>query len=242
MENQNTVKNILILQDEIFNALYPIIPQTAVLTGGTALTRFYGLTHRFSEDIDIFFYKPTEEPSSVTLERIKGWLNKLKSHGFFIEETAYEPGNNNMLFNLMVIASKYKNIIRIDFVDDVFSGCWLPVKMKTLDSGIEFNVDALEAILHKKLYAVYNTKMLGKEPRTKDLVDIYVLFKEKFVYSEVKDFYKNARDIILPFDSIMLEISNAISAKLDVKHDFSEIMNLDKKIANELLNFNSIFK
>lgn len=222
MPDQN-IHGILSLQDEIFKIIYPIIPNTALLSGGTALTRFYGLTHRFSEDIDIFFYKPKEEHSSATLEKIKNWLYALKTGGFSIEETAYEPGGDKLLFNLMAIASKGNNIIRIDFVDDVFSGCWLPVKMKTVDTNIEFNLDSIEAILHKKLYALYNSIMLGKPPRAKDLIDVYVLFKEKFVFDEVKDFYLNARDIILPFESIINAVSSA-------NPDFSEILNLDKKV------------
>lgn len=217
MEN---IKNILSLQDDVFAILHPVLPRDAVLAGGTALTRFYGFKHRFSEDIDIFFYRPKDESSTNTLARIKEWIDNIKLRGFFIEETFYEPGENNNLFNLRLIASKHKDIIKIDFIDDIFSGCWLPVKMKTTDTGVEFKVDNLEAILHKKLYAVYNNKMKFEKPRTKDIIDIYILFKEKFDFTEIRDFYKNARDIPLPFDSIMSAVSNT-------KLDFSEIINLD---------------
>lgn len=106
----------------------------------------------------------------------------------------------------------------------------MPLKLKTIDTDIEFRVDSLEAILHKKLYAIYNNKLRNKTPGTKDIVDIFVLFKDKFVFNETRNFYKEARDVILPFDTVIKAIKEA-------ELDYSEIMDLKKEVPEEITNW-----
>ena len=42
-----------------------------LMTGGTALTRFHGFRHRFSEDIDLFMFAPNSE-------KVLSWLSLLR--------------------------------------------------------------------------------------------------------------------------------------------------------------------
>lgn len=215
------IKKTITTQDMILKVLYPILPDSCLLTGGTTLTRFYGFAHRFSEDLDFFFFR-ADEGFKDTWSRVGEWIRSLRQSGFHIEVISAPEESIKKVFHLSFIATTPPTLfpVKVDFVEDVFSGCWLPERMKTVDTGIEFRIDSPEAILHKKLYAVYSNKMQEKEPRTKDVLDICVLFEERFDFVTVQDFYKNARDVVLPFDSIILVIS-------EFKPDYSEIILLD---------------
>lgn len=226
------VKQLQLLknQDEIFRTLYSVLPTDCVLTGGTALTRFYGFTHRFSEDIDLFFYLP-EEPQGTSFSRVLNWIKALTPNGFHIENIgtarAAFPNaveNKDILFHAAFVVHKNKAPVKIDFVEDAFSGCWLPQKLRTIDSKVEFRVDNIEAILHKKLYAVYSNYMKKKLPRGKDVVDLYILLTQTFDFDKVAALYKEERGISLPFNNIMRILSETKNL------DFSEILDLKPDI------------
>ena len=187
-------KAIIQAQDTILIHLSDILPSTAVLTGGTALTRFHGCKHRFSEDLDIFSYE-------LTGEKVLKWLKHLSMKGFRTE--VLDTGGE--VFHCMSIIQPpgYNSVIKVDFVEDVFSGCWLPQTRRSVDTGVRFRVDSLEAILHKKLYAVYSCTLSGKTIRDKDVVDLYVLLGDVFTLDSVYEHYLNARDIVLPIDSVL---------------------------------------
>ncbi len=197
MEDTERIKRS---QDEILSALRAVLPPTAVLTGGTALTRFYGFDHRFSEDLDIFGY-------AFSQSEVEGWLKSLALKAFQVELLTVRKAP---VFHLeSLVGPPDGEAIRLDFVEDVFSGCWLPQKAKTVDTGIEFMVDSLEAILHKKLYAVYSMLERDMEARPKDLLDLFILFRDRFVFDQVRNFYKDARDIHLPIDMVIKAVASA---------------------------------
>jgi len=215
------LKELTSLQDKVLVVLYPVLPSDCVITGGTALTRFYGFSHRFSNDIDLFMYNPEK---TIVLE----WMKHLKDEGLHVEIINISEKVEKKVFHATIIATESNKCpVKLDIVEDVFSGCWLPLKLKTVDTGIEFRVDSLEAILHKNLYAVYNNRLQNMKPRTKDIIDIFVLFKDRFNLRETRRFYKEARDIVLPFDSVIKSIK-------ETEFDYSEIMDLKKEIPNEI--------
>ncbi|MBT9166691.1 MAG: hypothetical protein DDT19_00015 [Syntrophomonadaceae bacterium] len=234
MEKED-IKRVKDAQDLVLTAIRPLIPPEMALTGGTALTRFHGFRHRFSEDLDFFGYR-------LSKEKVMQCLRGLFNQGFSVELLSMDEGNDEkkktVYHSCHLITPHDKSFIgmeightpiRVDFVEDVFSGCWLHQNMKTVDTKVKFPVDSLEAILHKKLYAIYNKKMCGKEPRTKDILDIHALFINSFVKKRVSEFYKNAREIVMPFDSIMKIMSEA-------KLDFSEVKGLDVKFREYVEN------
>lgn len=210
-------------QNIILKNLYNILPNDCVLTGGTALTRFYNLTHRFSEDLDIFGY-------NITLDKVKKWLKELFYKGFQFEILSTESGEAKIFHCMTIITPVGHDMIKVDFVDDIFSGCWLPVRMKTIDSDVEFRVDTLEAILHKKLYAVYSNSILGKEARTKDIIDIFVLFRDFFILDDVIKFYQEARDIYLPIEAIIRYINRT-------ELNFDDIIGIRENLKDDVLKW-----
>lgn len=217
---------LLKVQDEVFNSLYEVLPTNCVLTGGTALTRFYGFNHRFSEDIDLFFYITEGETHGASFAKVLNWVKGLKHKGFHIENVGVSDVSEggNTLFHTAFIVFKNKTPLRLDFVEDVFSGCWLPQKLKTVDSKVKFRVDNIEAILHKKIYAVYSNYMSNKLPRGKDVVDLYVLLTQTFNLNDVAALYREERGISLPFNNILKILSES------GRPDFSGILDLKPEI------------
>lgn len=207
MKSNKDTGKLLKIQDDIFRIMFKALPENCLLTGGTALTRFHGFTHRFSEDIDLFFYLPEGEKQKDTLNNITSWLTPLRDNNFKITLLGVTEDNslgmNRKLFHSAFIISKKRVIVRVDFVEDVFSGCWAPSVLKTVDTGINFRVDDLEAILHKKLFAVYSSYMMEKPIRSKDLVDLYMLFNNSFDLDKTRAFYEEGSGVSLPFDTIM---------------------------------------
>ncbi len=160
-------ERIISSQDVILKQLHGALPEDCVMTGGTALTRFHGFRHRFSEDIDLFMFSPDSE-------KVLSWLSPFRDTGGNVDIISLgdsQPGkgkDGNVFQAIAVVTPRGGVPIRVDFVEDVFSGCWLPQEMKSVDTSVDFRVDSLEAILHKKLYAVYSNTMTGEPPRGKD--------------------------------------------------------------------------
>lgn len=222
-------------QDEILKVLSGVLPLDAVITGGTALTRFYGFDHRLSDDIDIFFY--ADRDKTHTHERVLKWLSALSASGLCTEILFTEGGSGGLVYHasaLVTSPARKPHPIRLDFVEDIFSGCWLPNTLRTSDSGIPFQVDSIEAILHKKLYAAYCNCKANKPPRGKDIVDIYSLFKNRFDFRAVLEFYRDAREITLPFESVMEHISGINVAALD---DFHLMRGLKAGLESEIISW-----
>ncbi len=136
-------KELTSLQDKVLVVLDPVLPSDCVITGGTALTRFYGFNHRFSDDIDLFMYNPGK---TIVLECMK----HLKDAGLHVEIINIPEKVEKKVFHATIIATVSNQCpVKLDIVEDVFSGCWLPLKLKTVDTGVEFRVDSLEAFYYK---------------------------------------------------------------------------------------------
>ena len=197
-----TEKAVIELQDGVLETLAPLSGDDCVLTGGTALVRFHGFLHRLSDDLDLFLFAPDED-------RIRDWFRELAEKGLHVEVLG--RSDPPALFGLHCLVSRpvSPQAVRVDFVEDPFSGAWLPLWMRARDTGVRFRVDPLEAILHKKLYAVYSCAMRNEPPRTKDIVDLYVLFRDVFDLETVRKFYRDARDIVLPLETVLKIVSEA---------------------------------
>jgi len=218
----NQYGQIIASQDAVLKILFPIVPSHCVLTGGTALTRFHGFSHRFSEDLDLFLFSPYKD-------LILLWIVEMRRHAFYVEVVSGSSDRPDELFHLIALISppSANQPIRVDFVEDIFSGCWLPQRMKTHDTRVEFNVDPLEAILHKKLYAVYSNRLRHAAPRTKDILDIFILLRDTFRLEVVREFYRDARDISLPFNAIVEMIKEA-------PLDFEGLLGVSREIEREV--------
>lgn len=222
-------ERIISSQDLILKQLHNTLPEDCVMTGGTALTRFHGFRHRFSEDIDLFMFDPSSE-------KVLSWLSPFRDAGGNVDIISLgdsQPGkgkDGNVFQAIAVVTPRGGVPIRVDFVEDVFSGCWLPQEMKSVDTSVDFRVDSLEAILHRKLYAVYSNTMKGEPPRGKDAVDLYMLVKGVFDMNTIRAFYREARDIVLPFDSIIRSVAHR-------SFDLSGIIDLEEAVREGFLEW-----
>ena len=159
-------------QDQILQLLSGQKTFPYVLSGGTALSRFY-LHHRFSEDLDFFC-----EDWAFSSPKIEGMIGGLRRKGWICELA----GTTNMP-HLLKAASytvrwKRNRPLKIDFLEDPFSGMWPPVKRST-ESGIPFRVDNLDQIYYRKFFALMEAAaQKGRPARTKDLVDLFYLHRQ----------------------------------------------------------------
>ena len=160
-------KRIYREQDAVLAALkkFPHFPY--ILSGGTALSRFY-FHHRFSEDLDFFC-----EEFTFSFAKIEGVVNFLRREGFICELSGRtdEPGR--------IRAASYTvkgNLpIKVDFLEDPFSGMWKPVDRKT-ESGLSFRVDSPDQVYYRKFFSLLEQwHRTGRIQRGKDLMDLYVL-------------------------------------------------------------------
>lgn len=140
-----------------------------VLSGGTALSRFY-LHHRFSEDLDFFCDEWT-----FSLPKIAGIINSLRQADWTCELTGTTDAPHLLKVASYVVRWKKNRPLKIDFLEDPFSGMWNPVNRPT-ESGVHFRVDALDQIYYRKLFVLMErASRSNKTVRIKDLVDIYYL-------------------------------------------------------------------
>ena len=73
--------------------------------------------------------------------------------------------------------ARHAATIKIDFIEDPFSGMWKPVRRKT-ESGLIFRVDALDQIYYRKIFSLLEQRrLLGRVARVKDLIDLYALHR-----------------------------------------------------------------
>ena len=156
-------------QDEILVVLKRKKDFPYVLSGGTALSRFY-FHHRFSEDLDFFC-----ERATYSFEKIEEIVNYLRKAGFRCELVARSDLPRRLKAATYTVSSH--DPIKVDFLEDPFSGMWDPVQRKT-ESGLSFRVDALDQIYYRKLFSLLEQWHRTREiTRTKDLVDVYSLHR-----------------------------------------------------------------
>ena len=168
------------VQDLVLNTLNKIKKFPFVLSGGTALSRFY-FHHRFSEDLDFFF-----EGYDYSFSKVSQVISFLRKSGFVCEVIGRSDQAGQMKVDSYAITSsqsktcrsetcRLETPLKIDFLEDPFSGMW-PVQKKKTESGVSFKVDHLDQIYYRKIYSIlvqwYSEK---KIQRVKDLVDLYEL-------------------------------------------------------------------
>lgn len=156
-------------QDRILLALKKIRPFPFVLSGGTALSRFY-FHHRFSEDLDFFC-----EEMDFSFEKVEKMAALLRMSGIPCELVTQSEKPGHLKAAIYNAGDPIQ--IKIDFLEDPFTGMWNPITRKT-ESEIAFRVDALDQIYYRKLFALieqwHKTRRIS---RTKDLVDLYAFFR-----------------------------------------------------------------
>lgn len=204
-------KKIYQEQDVILSALKRIRPFPYILSGGTALSRFYS-HHRFSEDLDFFC-----EEMTFSFEKIEGIVQKLRKTGMICEVIGKsdQPGRL-MAVSYVICPPSYRHPIKIDFLEDPFSGMWKPESRST-ESGLSFRIDAIDQIYYRKFFSLleqwHRTHGIN---RIKDLIDIYALHQyHRSIEQTVGLFRKNH----VPLDEEkMIMILGSISKKEISEH------------------------
>lgn len=159
-------------QNAILDIFYGLPEFPFTLSGGTALARYY-LHHRESEDLD-FFCKNID----LDFEYVHKTVNRnLRLNGFICEETERVDKQGQIKYIIFIITSPKGESIKVDFLEDPFSGMWEPQARGDYTSHPVY-VDSIELIYYRKLYAVTYGKHLISD-RIKDVVDLYFLNKEK---------------------------------------------------------------
>lgn len=213
-------KKIYETQDIILKAFSQLKSFPFVLSGGTALSRFY-FHHRFSEDLDFFC-----EEIDFSFGKVEAIVNFLRNKVFQCEFA----GKTDLPGRLKIASysiCKDQTAIKVDFLEDPFSGMWLPVERQT-ESGALFKVDALDQLYYRKFFSLLEQwHRIGKIQRIKDLIDLYVLHKNhRTIEKTIALFRKNhvpvdEEKIILIFAALKIsEIHSGIkNLKCDIKAD-----------------------
>jgi len=142
------------------------------LAGGTALSLFY-FQHRLSVDLD--FFSPTFSINRVN-EIIQYLEDSLKKNIQLVGQNLKKDKAKIKIYNIYFTK---KDILKIDFVEDVFK----LIKKPKIIEGIK--ILSLEDIYIRKLYAVTGVllihdmigkkKLIGGRVDAKDFFDIYYL-------------------------------------------------------------------
>lgn len=227
-------KEVYLQQDQILFLLKKFPEFPFVLSGGTALARFY-LHHRFSEDLDFFF-----EGIGLPFDKISQIMTYLKQSGiqtefvgktnkkYFIKVASYVVGN--------------KTPIKVDFLEDPFSGMWNP-SFKKNGSNLSFRVDHIDLIYYRKFFSIAEqyTKN-GQIHRIKDLVDLYCLH-HNYKKIENRILFYTSHSIPIDIEKIILSFSSVklkeIKKQIKISHiDFNadELYNFIQITANQLVN------
>lgn len=189
----------------ILEAFYSASEFPFVLSGGTALSRYY-LHHRESEDLDFFC-----KSFVLDFEYVYKIINlNLRTKGFICEEIERADKEGQIKYIIFVV-SYADAAIKLDFLDDPFSGMWEPAMRKDYtDSPVI--VDAIELIYYRKLYSItYGKHLLNERP--KDLVDLYFLNNVKPVFEMID--YTTEHNIGLDWLSFFKKLGETSEISLD---------------------------
>lgn len=124
-------------------------------TGGTVLSEFY-LHHRLSEDFDLFSEREVYLPS------ITAFLTKYSSK-LGIDTMEHRPF---MGLHSFLLRMKNGNVFKIDFNYYPFP------RIQKSKKFIKLDIDSLYDIAVNKVHTLF------MNPRTRDYVDLYFIFKE----------------------------------------------------------------
>lgn len=132
------------------------------LTGGTALSRYY-LSHRYSDDLDLFVSSDPHYSEYVT-KLLHLWTEDSTKTGYNVDLNSIRREKD---FARLVVtdSSQPGNSMQVDLINDV-----APQYGKIVHDSVLGRVDSWENILSNKLTALFRS-----EP--KDVVDIWALSK-----------------------------------------------------------------
>ncbi|MBX6423437.1 nucleotidyl transferase AbiEii/AbiGii toxin family protein [Thermosulfurimonas sp. F29] len=231
-ESQVRQQAIARLQKEVLKVSWRLAQHIVEwkLTGGTALTLFHGFTHRFSEDLDFFFDLSPDEIKEI----IVMWERELHhSLDCAITEFAVQEKGSSFVSRRIVEFSSSNESIIVDFVSDPFpglfpkeikKGTFLDMDMMESKGNFVFRVDPVVAIGVKKLWAFHTSMVERLPPRSKDIVDIYVLGTSALDMVSLLDEYKRLFPDF-PIENILLFARNIVR-----QIDYSNILNLNISI------------
>lgn len=223
-------------QDRILTALKKLRNFPFVLSGGTALSRFY-FHHRFSEDLDFFC-----EEIDFSFEKIEKIMILLRKEGFSCKLSTQSARPGHLAAAIYEIGRKTR--IKVDFLEDPFSGMWNPVQRKS-DAGYTFRVDALDQIYYRKFFALIEQwHKIRRIRRTKDLVDLYALHRYHRSIEKTVEYYRRHRvpvleeKLIVIFDSLDEDDLKGRSADIAglQKFNLAEVCRRLKRAGENLLN------
>lgn len=170
---------IAMLQDEVVDILYSLVPQ-AVLHGGTAIWRCYQ-ANRFSEDLDFYAKTPKNfrERLSVELEKRQFFLPKFKQ----TQSTIFSKISRETIEVRLEIAlrdCKKKTVVQYERANGSF---------------MDIYSLSVEDLLAEKMNAFLNRRLV------RDIYDVYFLSSKISDFSAIKaeceKFSKNAK---MPLD------------------------------------------
>ncbi len=151
-------------QDRVLTLFSKLKSFPYTLSGGTALSRFY-FHHRFSEDLDFFC-----EDWAFSFPKIEGIINSLRQAKWTCELSGTTDAPHLLKAASYTIRLQKNRPLKIDFLEDHFSGMWNPVDRST-ESGVRFRVDALDQIYYRKLFCLMEAASHShKAVRVKDLM------------------------------------------------------------------------
>lgn len=127
------------------------------LTGGTCLSRFY-YQHRYSEDLDFFFWGDRYNEAGFELEFAKYFkkISKLYDVSLSVNEKSFKRA----------FIQKKDVFLKLEFIYEPFPVIGRRIKNKT------FFIDTKENIAINKITAIYSRKTI------KDYFDLFFLVKE----------------------------------------------------------------
>lgn len=219
-------KKVYDAQDEILSALKKHARFPFVLSGGTALSRFY-FHHRFSEDLDFFF-----TGYEFSFETIIETVNALRKSGLFFDLVGKTDQPGRLKIAAYVASSPPH--VKIDFLEDHLSGMW-PSEKRTSESGLVFEVDSPDQIYYRKLYSILEQKhRLEKVMREKDLVDLYILHTYHCPMEKTVAFYRK-NHISFDTEGLMMVLDGL--KKGDVEETYRrEFRKISARLVKEGLN------
>jgi len=213
-------------QDEVLQIFSEIEGFNYILSGGTALARFY-FHHRFSEDLDFFL-----DGLDFSFATIEKYIQILRSKGMTCDLSGRTDKKG--LLKVASYTVTKNTAIKVDFIEDPFTGMWPPEK-RSSDSGHAVLVDSLDAIVYKKLFSLMEQwTHAAQVSRIKDLFDLAYYHEKK---RSLVDFLHQCRANHVEFDEEKLIL---IFASIDAKK--LEQTSINKTAFADLSKLEKIFQ
>ena len=147
--------------------ILPFQGSSAVLCGGTALSRLY-LRHRVSFDLDFFYQKLDARALGAAI----------KASGLRFQATSLvdSEAEANQLHGTLQLP---EGVLKISFVEDAYAGVYPQIEQE-ISPGLAVLTEPVEGLYHRKLRTIVGAADAGERPvggrqTARDLFDLYVL-------------------------------------------------------------------